>query len=128
MPKEIVGQLYLADTVQTEQSGDEEDDDTQDESAVTCPATDTLTKEDDDTQDESAVTCPATDTLTKEDDDTQDESAVTCPAADTLKKFDLESDNGMLLRYVNISFSIHTCTDRSNLYLKKVMNNSQNVT
>ena len=38
----MFGQLYIAYAGQDEQSGDEEDDDTQDESAVTYPGTDTF--------------------------------------------------------------------------------------
>ena len=68
----IFGQLYFAETVQAEQSGEE-------------------------------------------NDDTEDDSA------DTLKKnLDLESDDGTLLRYVNILFSIHTCAVRLRFYLKKL--------
>ena len=44
MANKIFDQLYFVDTVQAEQSGDEEDENTQDESAVINPAADTLTK------------------------------------------------------------------------------------
>ena len=72
LSNKIFGQLYFAETVQAEQSG-EEDDDTGDDSA---------------------------DTL--------------------MENLDLESDDGTLLRYINILFSIHTCADRLSFYLKKL--------
>ena len=80
MSNKIFGQLYFAETVQAEQSG-EEDDDTEDDSA---------------------------DTL--------------------MENLDLESDDGTLLIYVNILFSIHTYADRLSFYFKKLcVYNSSNV-
>ena len=62
----------------------------------------------------------------EKEDDTQ---AVTCPALDTsTKNLDLESDGGMLLKYIKILLCIHAYADKSSFYLTKLcMDNLQNV-